>query len=108
MPSDHVDPELMIEAILMSVEDMEEAQAGTGDTWLKTEFDRVRDAYMQGAKFCTSTTFKGTSHTAVKEVPTAALLAVLTQARRRIAAQSGTSTAAGAMFVPRLVDFPLN
>jgi hypothetical protein len=98
-----IDPELMIEALLMSVEDMGDA----GADWLRGEFDRVRDLFVSGAKFCTSTSFRGQSTQVAKEVRTDFLLAVLTQTRRRLQEQTdGASANSGAMLIPRLTDFP--
>jgi hypothetical protein len=96
----------MVEGVLLSVQDMEDEQEGSGVQWLRAEFERVRDAFMSGAKFCTASSFRGQSTTVTKEVRTDFLFAVLTQARRRLEAQG--AGAEGAMLIPRLADFPLS
>lgn len=104
MPAD-VDPELLIDAILLHVEDLGESM---GPTWLRAEFDRVLEATMAGAEFVTSTSFQGANSTATQEVPAQQLLAVLTQARKRLSAAENGSPAAGAMLIPRFTEFPLS
>jgi hypothetical protein len=100
-----VDPELIVEAVLMAVED----KGDEGPHWLVGEHQRVLDAVMGGAEFVTSTSFHGESHTAEQQVPAHWLLAILTQARRKVtAASSGANAADGVMLVPRLSDFPLH
>jgi hypothetical protein len=99
-----VDPELLTDAVLMHVDDLKER----GSDWLRAEFDRVLEATMGGDEFVTSINFKGESNTAEREVPAAFLLAVLTQARKRLKDQDGGTTATGAMLIPRLTDFPLS
>ena len=101
MPSD-VDPDILTDAILMHVEDLGDG----GEAWLKTEFERVLQAVLAGDEFITATAFKGQSSEAERDVPAKQLLAVLTQARKRLGASD--SPAAGAMLIPRLADFPLN
>jgi hypothetical protein len=103
--STKVDPELIVDAVMMAVEDKGEG----GVDWLLTEHARVLEAVMGGAEFVTQTSFHGESHTAVQQVEAHWLLAILTQARRRITAEtSGASTKDQAMLIPRLADFPLN
>jgi hypothetical protein len=101
----NVDPELIVDAVMMAVADKGEE----GPTWLAEEFSRVLDAVMGGAEFVTQTSFHGESHTAEQQVPAHWLLAILTQARRRLAAETdGASSKDQAMLIPRLTDFPLN
>lgn len=104
MPAD-VDPELLIDAILMHVDDLGES---LGPSWLRGEFDRVLEATMAGAEFVTATSFQGASSTATQEVPAQQLLAVLTQARKRLNAAADGSPAAAAMLIPRFPEFPLS
>ncbi len=104
MPAD-VDPELLIDAILMHVDDLGEA---IGPNWLRGEFDRVLEATMSGAEFVTATSFQGASSTATQEVPAQQLLAVLTQARKRLHADANGSPSAAAMLIPRFTEFPLS
>ena len=102
MPDD-VDPELLIDAMLMRVEDM----GDRGPDWLRSEFDRVMEAVLGGDEFVTSTAFKGQSATSERQVPAKVLLAVLTQCRKRLNAAANGSSAAGAMLIPRFTEFPL-
>lgn len=106
MPADTVDPELIVDAILLHVQDL----GATGSAWLVSEHQRVLTAVMGGDEFVTSTSFQGQAHSAVREVSARWLLGILTQARRRIPNEEGIvdDAAAPAMLVPRLVDFPLN
>ena len=105
MPTD-VDPDLLTDAILMHVDDL--GADGIGPDWLRSEFDRVLAAVMAGAEFVTATSFKGQSSTATQQVPANQLLAVLTQARKRLTADANGSPAAGAMLIPRFSEFPLS
>lgn len=106
MPADTVDPELIVDAILMHVQDLGEG----GAEWLKGEHERVLAAVLNGDEFITSTSFQGQAHSAIREVSSKWLLGILTQARRRLPNADGVvdDAAAPAMLVPRLVDFPLN
>lgn len=106
MPSDTVDPELIVDAILMHVRDL----GGDGEVWLQAEHQRVLADVMAGAEFTTSTSFVGQSSTSQREVSAPWLLAILTQARRRLPNADGVvdDAAAPAMLIPRLVDFPLH
>lgn len=100
-----VDPELIVDAVMMAVQDKAEG----GAEWLAAEHARVLEAVMGGAEFVTQTSFHGESHTAVQQVEAHWLLAILTQARRRLAAETnGASAKDQAMLIPRLIDFPLN
>ena len=101
MPS-NVDPELIVDAILMSVEDKGEE----GEAWLITEFERVRDVVLGGGEWVKMTSFESESSSAERDVKADWLLAILTQARKRLT--EGGRTSDGAMLIPRLTDFPLN
>lgn len=103
MPAD-VDPDLITEAILLHVEDLGDQGVG----WLRGEFDRVLQATLGGAVFVTGVTFKGQSSSSTEQVPANQLLAILTQARRRLDAEANGSPAAGAMLIPRFTEFPLS
>ena len=105
MPAD-IDPELFIDAILMRVDDM----GAQGQDYLRREFDRVFAAVMAGDIYVTDLTYKDGSSKSERKVEAAPLLAVLTQARKRLAVdENGNSTnpATGAMLTPRLRGFPL-
>lgn len=106
MPADTVDPELIVDAILLHVADLGVAGAG----WLQTEFERVLLAVMAGDEFVTSTNFQGQAQSAERTVSAKWLLGILTQARRRLPNADGVAddTAAPAFLIPRLADFPLN
>lgn len=106
MPADTVDPELIVDAILMHVQDL----GVTGPDWLKGEHERAMAAVMSGDEFITSTSFQGQAHSASREVSAKWLLGILTQARRRLPNGDGIvdDAAAPAMLIPRLTDFPLN
>jgi hypothetical protein len=106
MPADTVDPELIVDAILMHVQDLGDA----GPDWLKGEHERVLAAVLNGDEFVTSTNFEGQSHSAERAVSAKWLLGILTQARRRQLSDEGfiDDTAAPAMLIPRLTEFPLN
>lgn len=106
MPADSVDPELIVDAILMHVQDL----GDTGTDWLIAEHKRVLEATMGGDEFITSTSFQGQASAAQREVSAKWLLAVLTQARRRLPNADGIvdDASAPAMLIPRLSDFPFN
>jgi len=105
-----VDPELIVDAIMMHVDDLNEAAAGTGDGWLVTEFNRVLAAYMAGAVFVTALSMESSSSQQSKEVNTGELLAILTQCRKRKPNAQGFSDNPGTpcMLIPRLGDFPFS
>lgn len=103
MPADDVDPELLIDAMLLRVEDM----GDRGTDWLQSEFNRVLDAVMAGDEYVSSTSDEGGSATSERKVPSKVLLAVLTQCRKRLDAEANGSPAAGAMLIPRFTEFPL-
>ena len=50
-------------------------QAAPGD-WLSERHQAALEAVMAGDKFCSSTAFQGTSHTAERNLPAATLLAL--------------------------------
>jgi hypothetical protein len=106
MPADTVDPELIVDAILMHVQD----QGDLGPDWLMTEHKRVLAAVMEGDEFITSTSFQGQSSAAERQVSAKWLLAILTQARRRLPNADGIvdDSRAPAMLIPRFSDHPLN
>jgi len=106
MPSaDTVDPELIVDAILMHVRDL----GDLGADWLMSEHRRVLEAVMGGDEFTTSTSFVGQASTSERTVSAPWLLAILTQARRRLPNADGIvdDSAAPAMLIPRLIHFPL-
>lgn len=103
MPADDVDPELLIDAILLHVADLGDG----GGAWLQGEFDRVLADYLAGAVFTTGVTFKGQSSSQEQTVRVAPLLAQLTQARKRLSEETTPSNATGAMLIPRFTEFPL-
>ena len=105
MPAPEVDPELIIDAILMRVDDLGESM---GADWLRTEFDRVFAETMGGAVFCKLSGFKSQSSQFDQGMPAQVLLTVLTQARKRLNAEANGSPAAGAMLIPRFTEFPLS
>lgn len=106
MPADTVDPELIVDAILMHVQDL----GDLGTDWLISEHKRVLAAVMEGDEFITSTSFEGQSSAAERQVSAKWLLAILTQCRRRLPNADGVvdDAAAPAMLIPRLSDFPFN
>lgn len=107
MPLADVDPELLIDAVLMHVDDL---GAGMGTDWLRGEFDRVLGEVLAGAVFCRLTGFEGASSQFDQGLPAQALLAILTQCRKRLNLNSdgfSDNPAQGAMLVPRFRDFPL-
>lgn len=106
MPSDTVDPELIVDAILMHVQD----KGDLGTDWLISEHGRVLAAVMGGDEFVTSTSFQGQSSSAERQVSAKWLLAILTQCRRRLPNADGAvdDSAAPAMLIPRFSDHPLN
>lgn len=105
MPDD-VDPSILTDALLMHVADIGSER---GADWLRGEFDRVLDAVMAGDRFTSATAFKGQSASSERSVNAKQLLAVLTQARERLAAQSsGGSNSAPCMLIPRFTGFPLS
>lgn len=108
MPADSVDPELLVEAILMRVADMNEATANSGNAWIKTEFTRVMESVMAGALFVTNLSEESASSQQIENVNAKELLALLTQVRRRLPDANGQNAGGGAMLIPRLADFPLN
>lgn len=106
MPSDTVDPELIVDAVLMHVQDL----GDLGPDWLVSEHKRVLEATIIGDTFVTSHNFSGQSGTEERQVSASWLLAIYTQARRRLPNASGKidDSAAPAMLIPRLIDFPLH
>jgi len=105
MPAD-IDPELFIDSILMRVADME----AQGPDWLRREFDRVMNAVLAGDIYVTDMSFKDVSNKSERKVEAAPLLAVLTQARKRLdvdANGNSNNSSTGAMLTPRLNGFPL-
>ena len=105
MPDD-VDPSILTDALLMHVADI---GSESGADWLRTEFDRALAAVMRGDTYITATAFKGQSASSERSVNAKQLLAVLTQARERLAAQSsGGSNSAACMLIPRFTGFPLS
>lgn len=100
-----VDPELIVDAILMHVQDL----GALGPDWLVQEHKRVLGAVMAGDEFVTSTSFQGQSGTSERQVSAKELLAILTQCRRRLPNDDGKvdDQAAPAMLIPRFGDFPL-
>lgn len=107
MPGD-VDPELIIDAILLHVDDMEDDQEGSGVAWLRTEFDRVLTETMGGAVFCKLSIYQTAQSQFDQGMPSQELLAILTQVRKRLNSDANGSPAAGAMMIPRFDDFPLS
>lgn len=107
MPAD-VDPELLIDAILMRVADMNEVTAASGDTWLKAEFTRVMAAVMAGDVWVQALSEEGSSSQQQQNVNAKELLAILTQCRKRLPDANGLNGGGGMMLIPRLGDFPLN
>jgi len=103
-----VDPELIIDAILMHVDDLESDTEGSGPTWLRTEFDRVMDETMSGAVFCKLSIYKTNQSQYDQGMPSQELLAILTQCRKRLNAEANGSPAAGTMLIPRFSEFPLS
>lgn len=105
MPAASVDPELIVDAILMHVQDLGQL----GPDWLVNEHKRVLEAVLAGDEFVTSTTFKGQTESAQREVSAKELLAILTQCRKRLPNADGVvdHVAAPAMLIPRFADFPL-
>lgn len=106
MPAD-VDPELIVDAVLLTVADKNTASAGTGNAWLLTEFTRVMAAVMNGDVFVSGLNMAGSSSQQMQNVDAKELLAVLTQARKRLPDANGENAGGGATFIPRLADFPL-
>lgn len=106
MPADTVDPELIVDAILMHVQD----KGALGPDWLMAEHKRVLLAVMEGDEFITSTSFQGQSSASERQVSAKWLLAIITQARRRLPNADGIvdDAAAPAMLIPRFSNFPLN
>lgn len=106
MPAAAVDPELIVEAILMHVKDL----GDHGPGWLVDEQKRVLAAVLAGDEYVTSTSFKGESGTSERQVSAKELLAILTQCRRRLPDAEGvvTDAAAPGMLIPRFSDFPLH
>lgn len=100
-----VDPELLVDAILLNVQDLGDP---AGKDWLLAEWQRVFAATMAGDEFVTSTSFKGQSGSSTREVSAQALLAVLTTARKRLIDEEQGLASTGAMLIPRLADFPLS
>lgn len=68
------------------------------------------EAVIGGDEFVTSTSFQGQSSTAERTVSAPWLLAILTQARRRLPNADGIvdDSAAPAMLIPRFSNHPLN
>lgn len=108
MPSE-VDPELLVDAILMHVEDMNTTTAGSGTAWLLRSFKDTLAASLREDRVVSLST-DGDNTTFAVNMSAQALLAILTQARKRLPDADGNSTnlREGAMLIPRLSDFPLN
>lgn len=106
MPADTVDPELIVDAILMHVQDL----GDLGTDWLISEHKRVLAAVIEGDTFVTSHNFSGQSGTEERQVSAKWLLGIYTQARRRLPNADGVvdDSAAPAMLIPRFSDHPLN
>ena len=100
-----VDPELIIDGILMHVQDLGEG----GKAWLYGEHFRVLEAVMAGDEYVTSTSFHGQSGAMERKVSATELLAILTQCRRRLPNADGRvdDQSAPAMLIPRFSEFPL-
>lgn len=106
MAAPDVDPELLIEAVLMHVDDL--GRDGAGADWLRAEFDRVLAETMGGAIFCKLSIYKTAQSQFDQGMPSQQLLTVLTQARKRLQAEANGSAAAPAMLIPRFTEFPLS
>jgi hypothetical protein len=97
---EEVDPELIVDAVLMSIEDKGEA----GMQWLRKEHARILGEVLAGAERVKMTGFESESSTFEHEISAPVLLAILTQCRKRL--QDGGSASSGVMLTPRLADFP--
>lgn len=105
MPDD-VDPQLLVDAILLHVEDLEAIGTGNGDAWLKDQFNAALKAALSTDRV-SQLSMESESTSFEVNMPPKQLLAILTQARRERPDADGNTNPAGGMLIPRLADFPL-